>query len=116
MKLLLALLSLTAVICRGSKAILCTLQSAALIESSVENDGGNDRQGRTNICSNKKNILERSLHDITDSGDNILTICARSQMKAPDVKAAPMKSVFTKLDKDNKRWVLGILIFSFQRL
>ena len=116
MKLLLALLSLTAAICRGSKAILCTLKSAGLIESSIENDGENDRQGRTNICSNKKNIIGRSLQDITDSGDDILTICARAQMKAPDVKAAPMKSVFTKLDKDNKRWVLGILIFSFQRL
>lgn len=116
MKLLLALLSLTAAICRGTNVISCTLQTAGLIESSIENGSGNDRQGKTNICCNKKNILERSIQDITDNGKDILTISAKAQTKAPDVKAAQAKSVFTKLDKDNKRWVLGMLIFSFRRL
>ena len=116
MKLLLALLSLTAAICRGTNVISSTLQTAGLIESSIENGLGNDRQGKTNICCNKKNILEISIQDITDNGKDILTISAKAQTKAPDVKAAQTKSVFTKLDKDNKRWVLGMLIFSFRRL
>lgn len=105
MKLLLILSCLIVNFCRGAKVTSSILKSPGVIESSVSKYEGKDRRSQTNLDveNSNKNIPERNMKDINNNSDDLVTIDARAQAKMPDVEATNVKSIFTKLDKDNKR-------------